>query len=329
MLTSLLRKATRPAAKAGAAAQAPARHRAWAWVGLPMLLAGCEMAVDVPEPEHTPGVALQLTLDNLMPDDSARRTDFVGRRPFVSVSQRLRDQRPLDGRDDATVEVSDAAGRVVERYRPAAYFGQPGTYRPTLRYQFRPGEEYRVRASVPGIAPAESRLTLPPEVPVQATVTPLSSNSGQSRMRVTVSFDEPGGTADHYLAVARLVDQQGQPAGFLDLEEDAAASVAEYRLSEAGSTYNLYPFSDANVNGRRLSFSNVVTYYANNPGGPLYLEITLSHLTRDLFLFYNSLVQYTNNDGNPFAEPTPLYSNVQPGFGIFGGATDASVRVPL
>ncbi|GAB3831688.1 DUF4249 domain-containing protein [Hymenobacter jeollabukensis] len=310
---------------------------------LPALLAACDTAIDVPEPEHTPRVAMVLTLDNLAATDSVMRQNYLGRLPFVSVSQRLYDLTPLQGRTDATVEVRDAAGAVVERYRPIAaapspypgggYYNQ-GQYRPTLRYQFRPGQTYRVRTTVPGIEPAESQLTLPAPVAVDVTKTPLSSNSGQTRARVTVAFDEPGGSNDYYLVTAQVVDASGQRTGYLNLsdEDDTGVAVPTYRLSDPRSSYELYPFSDANVNGQRLSFSANVTFYSGSgqPNPPAqYLQVTLTHLTRDLYLFYNSYVQYSNNDGNPFAEPTPLYSNVAPGFGIFGGATDTWVRLPL
>jgi hypothetical protein len=315
-----------------APADTTARRLLLGLLAAPLLLAGCETAVDVPEPAHTPRVALLLTLDNLRWDDSLRRQDFVGRRPFVSVSQRLYDQNPLTGRADATVEVRDAGGQVVERYRPVAPAGnfEAGRYRPTLRYEFRPGQQYAVRVTVPGVEPAESQLVLPTEVPVQATVTPLPSNTGQSRARVTVTFDDPAGAADYYLATARLVDAQGQAQGFLNVEDEDTPTVSSYRLSDPSSNYNLYPFSDANLNGQQVSFSTVVSYFNGVPGAPpLYLEVTLVHLTRDLYLFFNSYAEYNNNHGNPFAEPAPLHSNLTPGFGVFGGAADASVRLPL
>ncbi|RTQ50765.1 DUF4249 domain-containing protein [Hymenobacter gummosus] len=326
-----------------AAAGVPTPHLPGLSRALPVVLAlplltACETAVDVPEPEHTPRVALSLTIDNLPWDDSLSRMGLIGRRlTFVGVSQRLYDSRPLQGqgRDDATLEVRDAAGTVVERYRaapaPPGGYGY-GQYRPTLRYQFRPGQEYQVRAAVPGFEAAESRLTLPVTVPVQATVTPLSPNAnGQDRLRVTVGFDDPGGSADYYVAAARIVDQDGQQAGFLNVEDDGIGNVAGYRLSDPASSYNLYPFTDTNLNGQRISFTQTLSYSRSGlpTGGALLLEVRLMHLTRDLYLFYNSQRQYQNNNGNPFAEPTPLYSNVSPGFGIFGGVADALVRTPL
>lgn len=322
----------------------PAARLLPAALALP-LLSACETAIDVPEPEHTPRVALMLVVDNLPATDSVQRESYLGRMPFVSVSQRLYDLTPLQGSNQATLEVRGADGAVVERYRPVSQQQSPGypynygsgQYRPTLRYQYQPGQAYSVRVTVPGIEVAESQLTMPTPVPVQATLTPLSSTDiYQSRARLTVSFTDPAAAGDYYLASAQLVDAAGRRASYLNYEDETSGSGVDvtpaYRLSEGGSWYAMYPFSDATANGQRISFSTNVTYYDNSGqpgGGPLYLQVTLTHLTRDLYLFYNSYTQYNDNDGNPFAEPTPLYSNIRPGFGVFGGSTDASVRLPL
>lgn len=307
-----------------------------------LLLSACETDIDVPEPEHTPRIALSMTLDNLTTADSVKRQDMVGRIPFVSVSKRLYDLTPLQGSLNATLEVRDAAGTVVERYRPYAtqgtppyyyYYGQ-GRYRPVLNYQFRPGQTYAVRASAPGVEVAESQLTMPTEVPVQATLTELSNDGGQIKSRLTVGFNDPGAGPDYYVVTVRMAGPGGVRQGYLNIERNdqdiPGGSVAPYQLSAANSSWDLYPFSDANVNGQRISFSGVITYQSNaSSGRSQYLEVTLSHLTRDQYLFYQSYLQYIDNDGNPFAEPTPLYGNVTPGFGIFGAATDAVERIPL
>jgi hypothetical protein len=41
------------------------------------------------------------------------------------------------------------------------------------------------------------------------------------------------------------------------------------------------------------------------------------------------LQRYRSANDNPFAEPAPLRSNVQGGFGLFGGASDVVVRIKL
>ncbi|WP_345220517.1 DUF4249 domain-containing protein [Hymenobacter koreensis] len=305
-----------------------------------LLLAGCETSIDVPEPEHTPRIATSYVLDAGPANDSLGRQLFSDRQPFVSVSQRLFDSRELKGRNDATIEVRDEAGTVVQRYRSArpqsgGTFGTDGYYQPRLSYQFQPGSTYQLRVAVPGIEPAESQLTMPTQVPVAtASFTQLSSPDpyGGRKGRLSVSFDDPAGSTDYYLVYARLLDAQGRflTWAFADDEGDGTVSISAFKLSVPGG-YGTYPFSDRGYEGRRLTLTNTVQYYGDGGTGrgPRYIEVVVSHVTRDLYLFYNSRRVYQDNDGNPFSEPTPLHSNIKPGFGIFGGATDAVTRIPL
>ncbi|WP_400192146.1 DUF4249 domain-containing protein [Hymenobacter sp. B81] len=304
--------------------------------GLSVLLSGCETAIDVPEPEHTPRVAVSYVLDNMPGTDHDYRQFFQDREPYVSVSQRLYDTRPLQGRADATVEVRDASGAVVERYEHfnSGPFNQ-GQYRGLLGYTFQPGQRYQLRVAVPGVETAESELTLPQPVPVaEATLTPRGSNPNfpdEKRARLTVSFDDPAGGADYYLVYARLLDDQGRIIGSLQhYEGDETVSVPRIRLSQSGN-YGTVPFSDSGYEGRRITLINEVRYYDNPMSNvrPAAVEVIVSHVTRDLYLFYNSRTVYQDSDGNPFSEPTPLHSNVNAGFGIFGGAADAVFRIPL
>ena len=57
--------------------------------------------------------------------------------------------------------------------------------------------------------------------------------------------------------------------------------------------------------------------------------LEVSSITKDAYDFYLSRRRYYDSDGNPFAEPAPLASNVRPGYGLFGGAADVTYRIQL
>ena len=69
--------------------------------------------------------------------------------------------------------------------------------------------------------------------------------------------------------------------------------------------------------------------YQGNCPQPAFVEVTVSSITLDAYNFYLSRRRYYDSDGNPFAEPAPLTSNVRPGYGLFGGATDVTYRIRL
>ena len=39
--------------------------------------------------------------------------------------------------------------------------------------------------------------------------------------------------------------------------------------------------------------------------------------------------RYQDSHDNPFAEPAPLASNIRNGYGLFGGATDTKLVIPI
>ena len=63
--------------------------------------------------------------------------------------------------------------------------------------------------------------------------------------------------------------------------------------------------------------------------GPGYIEVHVSSITREAYNFYLSRRRYYESTDNPFAEPAPVVSNVRSGYGLFGGATDATYRIRI
>ena len=318
-----------------------------------LALAGCETATDLPEPPHTPRVSLFYILTPA-PQDSAFGDLFRQRQLYVSNSQHVFSTDYLTGRPDAAVELRDAAGRVVERYRPIAdnyasgYGGNPGFYRPVLGFRPQPGQAYTLRATLPGLETAESTLALP-AVPTIASATfqargATGPNTSYSNGRLTVTVADDPNATNYYVAFARVLDAQGQSIAYGTVEPDRdsqgnSASVDQFQLSSARSQFSMgnfgiQPFADANHNGERLTLTTDVSYnsgcYAQGPcPRPAFIEVTVSSLTTDTYNFYLSSRRYHDSDGNPFAEPAPLAGNVRSGYGLLGGAADATYRIPL
>ncbi len=310
---------------------------------------GCETVIDVPEPAHTPRLALTYTLSN-GPTDS---TIFRHRQLYVSTSRRLFDTTPLSGRADATARIFDDAGNVVEEFRPGRPYGQfyntydtIGYYVPTRGFVGVPGQRYRLRVEAPGVEAAESSLTLPP---APATITASSLNLDTTnpdflRGSMSVTIQDDPATADYYAAFARVVDANGAPvpntAVVAQYEDNSGPDTNVGRLvlsdGESSGALEIWPYADTDVQGRAFVFSaNVEIRSYFGPGGSVgippgsQVEIIISRITADTHQFWLSQQRYNSADGNPFAEPAPLRSNISSGFGNFGGAVDARVRIAL
>ncbi len=321
---------------------------------LPLLpLAACETAIDVPEPPHTPRIALNYVLTS-NPADTSFAALLAEQVLYVSNSQRVFDRGYLQGRRDATVEIRDGSGAVVERFRPtaedrggnySAYPTGPGYYRPTLGLVPRPGTAYTLRATVPGFEAAESNLTFPalPRVTGGSyAVRPGSSSSSEHRGRLTLTIPDDPAAANYYIAYAQLIDAQGQPLAYSTLNVDydsqnSSAGIGQFQLSSPQQRYSIEPFADTGANGQVLTLSADTKYYdAYCPGAPgnacpppAFVEVTVSAITADTYQFYLSRRRYYDASGNPFAEPAPLASNLRNGYGLFGASADTKYRLAL
>lgn len=332
-------------------------------------LSGCETVVEVDTPPHTPRLSLNYTLSN-QPPTAAYRQAFGWRDLFVSASQSVLEVQELQGRPDATVELLDDAGQVVEQFRPTSrpgYVYGPnnrldslrGYYAPVRGFVGEPGGTYTLRATAPGLETVAATLTLPAPAVMEAgsfTVRQTDPNdpndpsyAGYRPGRLTFSLLDEAATADYYLAYARVLNREGRPWGTVQRDYNVDTGVDgpvevnldRFQLSEGGNNYGQgqFPFGDAGGNGQRLTLSaDVVLQYSGgfDPTNPTrtipepgYVEIIVSSITPDTYRFYQSVQRYSDTDGNPFAEPAPLYSNLRTGYGLFGGATDVTYRIPL
>ncbi|WP_046247203.1 DUF4249 domain-containing protein [Hymenobacter terrenus] len=324
-----------------------------------LLATGCETTIDIPTPEETLRLAVVYTLSN-QPPVRGQPGVADARTPYVSASRRLFEEGPL-GRNDATVEVLDARGQVVESFTNTPTISGlviplgDGSYTATRNFRAQPGETYTLRASAPGLEAVESTLTLPAAARVEtASFVPHTANSPnrppapvQGRLSITVP-DNPA-TTDYYLVYARVLDQAGKLWGNLlpdyttqnnDLDIDSWRVVADrFQLSKDRRTdldASPYPYADAGRNGQPLTLNSDAFAYSqaritagSPPPEPFYIEVTVSSITRDTYLFYQSLRRYYAAKNNVFAEPAPLVSNIRNGYGLFGGATDVTYRFKL
>lgn len=323
----------------------------WLPVAALLALTGCETAVDIPAPEHTPRLALSYVLSNQAPDSLFWLT-YPHRLLTVSVSQSTFNTKPVRQPVNAVVELLDAGGQVVEEFRGRYRYYNPTTqdsidayYVPRNGFAGQPGQRYTLRASLPGLETAESTLSLPALATIaEAAFVRRTTNQGDYAFagRLTVSIPDNGATTDYYVATARILDANGRFWGPLgpdyqnDDENDSGVSIERFRLS---ASYNSRPtaYADQNVNGRTITLAQNVQGYFNggyDPSNPMvpapaFVEVTISTITRETYDFYQSMQRYEESDGNPFAEPAPLATNIRNGYGCFGGASDVKYRIPI
>lgn len=78
-----------------------------------------------------------------------------------------------------------------------------------------------------------------------------------------------------------------------------------------------FVFSDELINGKTYNLKFNADYYSFF-GDTNKVYIQLKSISKELFLYFRSLQAHFNNQGDPFAEPVMVYTNVTNGLGIFG-----------
>lgn len=71
--------------------------------------------------------------------------------------------------------------------------------------------------------------------------------------------------------------------------------------------------SDKNFNGTVVKIITDLKIYNNNPK----MRLRVTSITKDYYHFLLSYNQYSNSNGNPFAEPVNVHNNIRNGYGLF------------
>lgn len=121
--------------------------------------------------------------------------------------------------------------------------------------------------------------------------------------QITISDDGMGGVftySDYYFETSEIFTQNG----YADVDGTKYGSV--------------FLFSDATFNGGNCVF-DASTYIPVGSTDSTIIVVGLLSLSEDYFKYKLSYEKYQETAGDPFAQPVQVYSNVENGFGIFGG----------
>jgi len=252
--------------------------------------------IEVPIPEHTPEMVMSsfYTSD----DDSIR----------VIVSNSI-------GVLDNDTLIKAVEGAVVNLYEDGNLLFTipevlPGIYVTYLTSPLVFGKEYRLEATANGFEPVSATQIMPYPVTVQNHVYEPEggiSLDGYIQDKISFDFQDKAGEENYYqIVIKHLPDtlgfsDYGVYTWSLDpvMEEGWQAPIFN-DVTFDGDLYNLVIISDP-------------LYY-----DPSYkVAIDLRVLTKAKYFLSKSILASFNADGNPFAEPVIVHSNVENGKGVF------------
>lgn len=267
------------------------RPGTWA-VALSAGLLGCNLQkdIDVPLPEYASQLAVECYLRS-------------GEVPRLTVTESESYLAPFNLNTfvkivptDVTATLTLPSGRVVPlnflpmvdtvEQRGYTHFGRE-------RIVARPGDTFTLNVQDRRGRRVTGSTTMTSYIPIDTVEYKFNDRSGSERKAyLLVSFQDPPGTDDYY----RFTVHKGDPAkGALNRDPEVAFSPQD-RLN----------------NGQRFTLG---TSYRFDEGDTL--TSTLYHMDFPFYRFRQSVSDARQANGNPFAQPSAIYSTVQGGLGVF------------
>ncbi len=85
--------------------------------------------------------------------------------------------------------------------------------------------------------------------------------------------------------------------------------------------------NDGNRDGKELSAEQEFFEPQSPTPEAKGIQTLFIHCNKEYYLYHNSVIQSMNTDGNPFAEPVIIYTNIKGGLGVFSAYTSKRYRI--
>ncbi len=156
----------------------------------------------------------------------------------------------------------------------------------------------------------------------------ITNNSWGKGIRCNITFSDPK-TEDNYYVIYKTVSSYGQesdyhfmPSGIWMQSSDPSIEYLYGHISITSNDWSLI-LSDKYFNGMKytisLDFPDFHEHYC-----PDYLQIHLLSVSEQYYNYVISCIeQRKNNFENFHAEPTPVYNNIDNGYGIFAAYSES------
>jgi hypothetical protein len=192
------------------------------------------------------------------------------------------------------------------------------------------GKSYTLTATAPGYTEATAVTTVPSIVTIDSIRRIPNAKldiDGNQQDELRIIFKDPPTAGDFYiLSISSLlgVDTNFHSNGIGCVNTTDASIESIYDESIDQNTClqgDAIFFRDMLFNGTTKELRLFVPSGAISPstmfGDTVYAQVQLLHVTESYFRFNKSYRFASDNRGNPFAEPTNVYTNVNNGYGVF------------
>ena len=211
--------------------------------------------------------------------------------------------------NDATVTIFESGNPVAELFQI-----RQGTYRAT-NYKPRIGATYELRVSAEGFIPIKSTTTIPSPIKIDSVV--VTENSiDRFKTNLTLFFQDPPGEDNYYQLLLYSIERSAESDTLLSIigfsSSDAVLRKPE-DFEDKSDYYDDAFFDDALFDSEFYDLD--ISFYTHSE--PIEMFIVLLTTSESYYNFRKSVEQQNLTEDNPFAEPVPIYTNIENGLGVF------------
>lgn len=272
-----------------------------------VLFTACEKEIPLKQEESQPRIVVNSIF-------SAEDTIWVN----LSESRDVLYDNVLPNIENATAKLLDANGAEIGSFTHTTN----GNYYCTDPMPVA-GTTYGLRAEAAGF----NTVTASAETPSIISLSSIDTVSVTGdQLEFNISFTDDASQDNYYgLSIVYNVSWEDEE-GNVDLIQSPYFSTKEVYVINGdpdidGSRFGSeFFFSDNGFNGQTINFTGR-QYKWGDPESFKFYVVGLKSLSEDLYKYKLSYSKYLDAQGDFFAEPVQVYSNITDGFGIFGGSS--------
>ncbi len=270
-------------------------------VGMSLILGGCEQVVDVRLPEHEPRLVLFAYLNT------------QGAIPKFTVGHSagfIADDVP-ESIPTADLVLSQN-GTSLGEINYADDLNSPAEYEAAFSLDIPPNEMLRIEVSEADYPTITAEQTVPQDVWIQEvnyTGEDADPENGEIRESFDITIPDDGNVTNYYsIQVLTLDTITG------DYNQKKATSPNTFL--QRGIKKELL-FNDAAFNGNEYTVRVLADVRHTDLPEHRILVFRLNSISEERYRYARTFRQYKESQGNPFAEPVTIFTNIQGGYGVF------------
>ncbi|MFD2034173.1 DUF4249 domain-containing protein [Belliella marina] len=207
-----------------------------------------------------------------------------------------------------------------------------GIYK-TLDFMIQAGKHYTVSANVPDYQVVTATETIPEIVPIKnfSYNGETQKDSWNVEQDITILFDDPVGEnyyeiSGYSITKTTYLDQNGNEQEHIDFRNLYLNPKNPTYQNDYGSS-NTVLINDQLFEGQeaKIDMFSWGTHFSPEVDSEIY--IILKSVTESYYKFHTTFGLQRWNDGDPFAQPVQVFTNIQNGMGIITGESSFTYQV--